>query len=85
MSEKPQHINIRSDYDSLKEDIEKSDQNQERDRAEIWAEFERVNKHFEATDARISSLEKWQWFCYGLAAAVGAVATWVLRGLGLKE
>lgn len=34
---------------------------------------------------RLSKLENERWFVYGAIAAIGAVASWVLRGLGLNE
>lgn len=42
---------------------------------------ERLDDH----EDRIAALERWQYFCYGIAAAVGAAATYVLRTLGIKE
>lgn len=43
------------------------------------------DERFESIEGRVTKVERWQWFCYGIAAAIGAVATWVLKGLGLRE
>lgn len=33
---------------------------------------------------RLSSIEKWQWLCYGISIGVTALAVYALKGLGLN-
>lgn len=33
----------------------------------------------------VTSMQNERWFVYGAVAAISAAATWILRGLGLKE
>lgn len=68
----------RSDYDSLREDIDEVKEFRKDDNSAIWA---KLDKH----DERLSALERWQMFCYGIAATIGAAAAWLLQKLGMKE
>lgn len=68
----------RSDYDSLKEDIDRQEIDREKDGNAIWAKLEKHDERFERHNDRIGVIERWQYFVYGISAAVGVVGTLVM-------
>lgn len=81
--------NQRSDYDSLRDDLASSVESIDKELnalRELIKEnkTERKEEHKELRE-RIGTLEKWQWLCYGIAAAVSAIGGYLLKALGLSE
>lgn len=80
----PHNIHIRSDYDSLKEDIGRAETDHDKDMASANGRMDRQDERMGKMEDRLLSMEKWQMLCYGIAIGVGALAVYALKGLGLS-